>query len=109
MVTEVKPFHLPNHITIPTCKKPVTSIQADKSTLLEDKEWLQDPSHSSWALFNSKSQVHPVCNDTSAMLLILRDDSKSPAAIKYLVNVLIQSVDFLNPGQTAVFGFDQFL
>ena len=43
------------------------------------------------------------------MLLILRDDSKSPAAIKYLVNVLIQSVDFLNPGQTAVFGFDQFL
>ena len=43
------------------------------------------------------------------MLLILRDDSKSPAAIKYLVNVPIQSVDVLNPRQTAAFGFDQFL
>ena len=64
-------------------------------------------SHSSWAAFHSKSRKHPVCNDTSAMLPILPDDSKSSATIKNLINVLIQAVDFLNPRQTAVVGFDQ--
>ena len=41
------------------------------------------------------------------MLLILRDDSKSTAIIKHLLNVLIQSIHQLNPNQTAVIGFDQ--
>ena len=41
------------------------------------------------------------------MLPILRDDSKSPATIKHLLNVLIQSIHQLNPNQTAVIGFDQ--
>ena len=104
---EVKPFHLPNDITMPTCEKPVSSIQVDESVLLEDKSWLRGPSQSSWAVFHSRSREHPVCNDTSAMIPILRDDSKSPATIKHFINVLIQSIDFLNPRQTAVIGFDQ--
>ena len=41
------------------------------------------------------------------MLPILRDDSKSPATIKHLLNVLIQSIHQRNPNQTAVIGFDQ--
>ena len=41
------------------------------------------------------------------MLPILPDDSESSATIKNLINVLIQAVDFLNPRQTAVVGFDQ--
>ena len=69
--TEVKPFHLPNDITMLTSKKPVSSIRADKNTLLEDKKWLQGPSHSSWAVFHFKSREHPVCYDTSTILPIL--------------------------------------
>ena len=41
------------------------------------------------------------------MLPIWRDDSKSVATIKHVVNILINSTEFLNPGQTAVIGFDQ--
>ena len=53
--------------------------------------------------------THSTWSDTSVMLPILRDDSKSPATIKHLLNVLIQSIHQLNPNQTAVIGFDQSL
>ena len=51
--------------------------------------------------------THSTWSDTSVMLPILRDDSKSPATTKHLLNVLIQSIHQLNPKQTAVIGFDQ--
>ena len=41
------------------------------------------------------------------MLPLWRDDSKSLATIKHLSNVLIQTISYLNPGQTAVIGLDE--
>ena len=58
-------------------------------------------------MFHSQSQPIPPCQDTLVMLPILRGDSKSPATIKHLLNVLIQSKYQLNLNQTAVIGFGQ--
>ena len=44
--------------------------------------------------------------DISAMLPIWRDDSKSPATIKHLLDVLIHATGFENPGQAAAIGFE---
>ena len=104
--TELKSFHLSNDITMSICKKPVSSIQAGESILLDDKKWLQDPSNSSWVVFHFKSREHFVCYDTSAAFSIRRDDCKSPATIKHLINVLILAIKFLNLGQATI-GFDQ--
>ena len=41
------------------------------------------------------------------MLPIWRDDSKSPATIKHLLTVLMPTINYLNPRQTAVVGLDQ--
>ena len=49
----------------------------------------------------------PQLQDVSVMLPLWRDDSKSLATIKHLPNVLIQTISYLNPGQTAVIGLDQ--
>ena len=105
--TEVKPFHLPNDVSISHRTKPITSKQVEDTVLIEDEKWLQDTNSSSWAVFHLQSQPIPPCQDTSVMLPILRDESKSPATIKHLSNVLIQSIHQLNPNQTAVIGFDQ--
>ena len=105
--TEIKPFHLPNDVSISHCTKPITSKQVEDTVLIEDEKWLQDTNSSSSAVFHSQSQPIPPYQDTSVMLPILRDNSKSPATIKHLLNVLIQSIRQLNPKQTAVIGFDQ--
>ena len=49
----------------------------------------------------------PQYQDLSAMLPIWRDDSKSPATIKHLLTVLMPTINYLNPRQTAVVGLDQ--
>ena len=41
------------------------------------------------------------------MLQIFRHDSKSATNIRHLLDVLIKSIHYLNPNQTAVIGFDQ--
>ena len=41
------------------------------------------------------------------MVPILSDDSKSTATIKHLLDVLIKSIHYLNPNQTAVISFNQ--
>ena len=105
--TEIKPFHLPNDVSISHCTKPITSKQVEDTVLIEDEKWLQDTNSSSWAVFHSQSQPIRPCQDTSVMLPILPDNSKSPATIKYLLRVLMQSMHQLNPNQTAVIGFYQ--
>ena len=40
------------------------------------------------------------------MFPIWRDDSKSPATIKHLLDIFIQAIGYLNPGQTSVIGFE---
>ena len=105
--TEIKPFYLPNDVSISHCTKPITSKQVEDTVLIKDEKWLQDTNSSSSAVFHSQSQPIPPYQDTSVMLPILRDNSKSPATIKYLLRVLMQSMHQLNPNQTAVIGFYQ--
>ena len=105
--TKVKTFHLPNDITMSTWKKPVSLKQAGENTILEDKKWLEDPSHSSGSLFHSKPREDLVSYATSPMFPIRRDYSKSPTTIQHLINVLIQAIEFLNPAQAAAVSFDQ--
>ena len=93
-------------MSISHCTKPITK-QVEDTVLIEDEKLLQDTNSSSWAVFHSLSQPIPRFQDTSVMLPTLRDNSKSPATIKHLLNVLMQSIHQLNPNQTAVIGFDQ--
>ena len=94
------PYHLPNNT-------PTDLLES--FVLLEDETWLQDASSTTWAVFHSRSQSRPLYQDTPVMLPIFRDDSKSTATTKHLLDVLIKSIHYLNPNQTAVVGFDQLL
>ena len=61
-----------------------------------------------WSIFHAKKYISPkAVPDISAMLPIWRDNSKSPATIKHIVDVLGPAVDYLNPEQPMVVGFDQ--
>ena len=105
--TEVSPFHLPNEMITPEFKVPSKAVHYQKDDTLGEKRWLEDPDRCSWAVHHSKGREPAPHKDTSAMIPILRDDSKSPATIKHLLNILMQSINFLNPGQAAVIGLDQ--
>ena len=79
------------------------------STLTMDLLWLDNQNNSSWTLFHSQVKNLKLTQhqDKSVMLPLWQDDSKSPAMIKHLFNVLIQTTSYLNLGQTAVVGLDQ--
>ena len=36
--TEIKPFHLPNHVSISHCTKPITSKQVEDTVLIEGEK-----------------------------------------------------------------------
>ena len=61
----------------------------------------------SCSVFHSKEAEKVNAVDISVMLPIWRDDSKSIATIKHVINVIIRTIDFSNYGQPAVIGFDQ--
>ena len=105
--TEVPPTHL-RSVSILESKQPGMIIKVPPPELLEDQDWLNDQNATPWAVFHAKKCM-PITKqpDISAMLPIWRDDSKSPATIKHLLDVLIHATDYLNPGQAAVIGFDQ--
>ena len=106
--TDVIPFHLPNDIIVPELiKSNPPAITSDK--LCMDQLWLINKSNSSWALFPSQVETSklPQYQDLLAMLPIWWDDSKSPATIKHLLTVLMETINYLNSGQTAVAGLDQ--
>ena len=52
--TEIKPFHLPNDVSISHCTKQITSKQVEDTVLIEDEKWFQDTNSSSWAVFHSQ-------------------------------------------------------
>ena len=81
-----------------------------------DREWLEhvkatqgsDPENLSWAAYHaSRSTNEKQCPDLSALLPVWKDDSKSPAMIKHSLDVVMDAVAYLNPGQTPVVAFDQ--
>ena len=101
------PYHLPNDALVPVCSKPSNTDLLESLVLLKDEIWLQDASSTSWAVFHARSQSSSLYQDTSVMLQIFRHDSKSATNIRHLLDVLIKSIHYLNPNQTAVIGFDQ--
>ena len=61
-----------------------------------------------WSIFHAKKYISPkAVPDISAMLLIWRVNSKSPATIKHILDVLDPANDYLNPEQPLAVGFDQ--
>ena len=61
-----------------------------------------------WSIFHAKKYISPkAVPHISAMLPIWRDNSKSPATIKHTLDVLGPAIDYLNPEQPMVVGFDQ--
>ena len=98
---------MPSDTSIPKSKKPGFIPAVSDVDMLKDKLWLEDPVCPSWAVFHARKLESSSGNpDLSAMLPIWRDDSKSPATIKRLLNIFIQAIEYLNPGQTSVIGFD---
>ena len=60
------------------------------------------------SIFHAKKYISPkAVSDISAMLPIRRENSKSPTTIKHILNVLGPAIDYLNPEQPKVVGFDQ--
>ena len=83
-------------------------MEVDKNVITDDVKWLQDESHISWAVYHSKKLSDVTEYEAnSAMLLILRDDSKSQDTIKHVLDILINAINKLNPNQTAIIGLDQ--
>ena len=79
------------------CKKAASSIQVDECILLE----VAAKSGCRLLLIvNGPFFIKNLENTMSEMIHLLclpiRDDSKSPATIKHLINLLIQDVDILN-------------
>ena len=71
--------------------------------------WLDYQNSSSWALLHSQVKILklPQHQDMSVILPLWWEDSKSPATVKHLLNVLIQMISYLNLGQTATVKLNQ--
>ena len=104
--SEVLPTHLPS-VSIPKFKQTGMIVKVSLPELLTDQDWKNDQNNTPWAVFHAKKCM-PITKqpDISAMLPIWRDDPKSTATIKHLVDVLIHATGFANPGQTAAIGFE---
>ena len=67
-----------------------------------DKKWLKETTNMPWFIFQAKKYISP-----KAVPDIWRDNSKSPATIKHILDVLGPAIDYLNLEQLMVVGFDQ--
>ena len=104
---DIQPFHLRDDILLESNTNTIPCVTVDEKILAEDLEWLEDESMTSWGVYHARKCTAVESVASSAMLPIWRDDSKSPATIKHVIDVLMNSTSFLNPGQTAVIGMDQ--
>ena len=121
--TNVKPSHLPPKVSKRKLNSSDNAHVSDDSDLSQDclnadREWLEhvkatqgsDPENISWAAYHaSRSTNEEQYPDLSAVLPVWKDDSKSPAMIKHSLDVVMDAVAYLNPGQTPVVAFDQLL
>ena len=103
------PYHLPNDTPVSVCSKPSTTELLERFVLLKDETCLKDASSTPWAVCHTCSQSSPLYQDTSVVLPIFCNDYKSAATIRYLLDILIKYIHYLNQSQTAVIGFDQLL
>ena len=83
-------------------------MEVDESVMAEDEGWLKDKTNTSWAVYHACKQFNRTDVEAdSAMFPIWRDDSELPATIKHVLDTLMASTKYLNPGQTSVIGLDQ--
>ena len=124
--TDIKPTMLSKTITIkqPSC---LNEIPLETCTIPDngdvnhnsEEEWLeyvqecienqqQDQLDISWAGFHAyrTENVNTIPNST-ALLPLFREVSKSPAMIKHALDVIWRAVNFLNKGQLIVVALDQ--
>ena len=86
---DVSPAYLP-----PTChffsfdeKGNLPTLEED--ILNEDEKWLKETTNMPWSIFHAKKYISPkVVPDISTKLPIWRDNSKSPATIKHILDLL---------------------
>ena len=74
----------------------------EEDILNGDKKWLKETANMPWFIFQAKKYISP-----KAVPDIWRDNSKSPATIKHILDVLGPAIDYLNLEQLMVVGFDQ--
>ena len=64
--------------------------------------------YQSWSAFNANKTGSPTTNpDTTAMMPMFREDSKSAAMIKHSMDMIWKAVNHLNKGQSIVVAQDQ--
>lgn len=111
--TDVAPFYLLNEITVlllaPSVLAPTAPPIVTSGTVSMYQLWLDNQNSSSWALLHSQVKILklPQHQDMSVILPLWQEDSKSPSTVKHLLNVLIQTISYLNLGQIAAVKLNQ--
>ena len=108
--TNVKPSYLPSKVSMRKLNLSGNAHVSDDSDLVQDclntdREWLEhvkaaqgsDPENLSWAAYHaSQSTNEKQYPDSSALLPVWKDDSKSPAMIKHSLDIVMDAVAYLN-------------
>ena len=105
---DVSPPYLPPTCHFPSFDENGNLPTLEEDMLNEDEKWLKETINMPRSIFRAKKYISPkAVPEIFAMLPIWRDNSKSPATIKYVLDVLGPAIDYLNPEQPMVVGFDQ--
>ena len=90
LYSDVPPFHLPNKVALLQNKDLPTAME-------ENKGWLKNKSNTLWAVHHACKQLNWTDVEAdSAMLPIWRDDSKLPATIKQVLDIIMASTNCIN-------------
>ena len=106
--TDVSPAYLPPICHFPSFEENGNFPTLEEDILNEDEKWLKETTNMPWSISHARKNISAkAVPDISAMLAIGRDNSKFPATIKHILDVLDPAIDYLNPEQPMVVGFDQ--
>ena len=105
---DVSPAYLPPICHFPSFDEKGNLPTLEEDILNEDEKWLKETTNMPWSISHARKNISAkAVPDISAMLAIGRDNSKFPATIKHILDVLDPAIDYLNPEQPMVVGFDQ--
>lgn len=112
---DVDNFNLDTNAETNNCRFMKNGVLEDvfKQAFSSELEWM-DAVHSadtdcvSWGAFHaSRSQQKDHTPGISSLLPLFHESSKSPAMMKHAMDLVMQAVKFLNPGQIPVITADQ--
>ena len=108
--TDVSPAYLPPICHFPSLDENESLLTLEEDILNEDEKWLKETTNMLWSIFHAEKCISSkAVPDMSAMLPIWKDNSKSAATITHILDVLGPAINYLNPEQPMVTGFDQLL